>query len=143
MNSSRIAWVALFSFGFLLYFSAYASAQIGGGAPRFSQPPHVRIIGTLVSREEELSDNLQTLAVYVKGKSWKLHIEKIISLTASTRSGSSLLRGLFPRKLNLIGADDLLAPLQQETIAGKPLLLEGRLYVGENQLLVSVVIMRD
>ena len=132
-----------FSLCLLLYLSTHALAQMGAGAPRFHQPPLVRIIGTLVPVEEHRHGKLQTITVHVKGKSWKLRVEKVITLTATRRSGSSLLRDLFPRKLHLIGADDLLAPLQHETIAGKPLILEGRLYVGDHQLLLSEVVPRD
>ena len=132
-----------FSLCLYLCLSSHAFAQIGAGAPRFHQPPLVRITGTLVPLEEKQHGKLQTITVHVKGKSWKLRVEKIITLTATRRSGSSLLHDLFPRKLHLIGADDLLAPLQQETIVGKPIVLEGRLFVGNNQLLLSDVLVNE
>lgn len=116
-----------------------ALAQVGTGLPSFRQPPQVRIIGTLDPLDTKQRSKVKTLTVSVKGKSWKLHIQEITALTATTQSGWGLLKNLLPPKLRFIGADELLLPLAEETIAGKPLTLEGRLYVGEHQLLVSDV----
>lgn len=121
----------------------FAHAQGGGGAPRLHQPPQVHIRGVLVAAEETTATNAKTLAVRVGGKSWKLRIDAITTLTDTGKSGWSLLNDLFPRRLHLIGPENLLAPLQQETAAGKPLELEGRLYVGDQQLLLSTVTFTD
>ncbi len=120
-----------------------ARAQGGGGAPRSHQPPQVHIRGVLVAPEEATTNNAKTLAVRVGGKSWKLRIDAITTLTDTSKSGWSLLNDLFPRRLHLIGPDNLLTPLQQETAAGKPLELEGRLYIGDQQLLLSSVAFTD
>jgi hypothetical protein len=128
---------------FSLCFSSFASAQVGPGPLRFRQPPQVRIVGTLVPLEERKHGQFQTLTVHVRGKSWKLRIREITTLTASTRSGRSLLKDLFPPKLHFIGAEELLFPLQQDTIVGKQLELEGRLYVGDQQLLISHVTIKE
>jgi hypothetical protein len=114
-------------------------AQASAGLPHFRQPPQVRIVGVLVAPEDKRRSTLQTLTVHVKGKTWKLRIRNIKALTATTNSGWGLLRELFPPKLRLLGADALLAPLQQDDIAGKLLELEGRLYVGAHQLVLSTV----
>ncbi|MBI3249378.1 MAG: hypothetical protein HYZ50_22990 [Deltaproteobacteria bacterium] len=121
----------------------FASAQGGGGAPRFRQPPQVHIRGVLVAPEDTQATDSKTLAVHVGGKSWKLRIHEIETLTETGKSGWSLLNDLLPRRLHLIGPEDLLAPLRQETVAGKPLELEGHLYVGEQQLLLSAVTIQD
>ena len=126
-----------FSCIFVLSFSAIA--QVGTGLPSFRQPPQVRISGTLDPLTTKQRSKVKTLTVYVKGKSWKFHIQEITALTATTQSGWGLLKNLVPPKLRFIGADELLLPLAEDTIAGKPLTLEGRLYVGEHQLLVSDV----
>lgn len=120
-----------------LFLPALSFAQTGAGLPSFRQPPQVRIIGILVPLDDKQPSKSTTLRIYVKGKSWKLHIQEITALTATTQSGWALLRNLLPPKLRLIGADALLLPLTEETIAGKPLTLEGRLYVGAHQLFVS------
>jgi hypothetical protein len=122
-----------------LFPSSSALAQVGTGLPSFRQPPQVRIIGTLAPLDDKQPSKIKTLTVYVKGKSWKLRIQEITALTATTQSGWGLLKNLLPPKLHLVGADELLLPLAAETIAGKQLTIEGRLYVGEHQLLVSDV----
>src|SRR5581483_6026588 len=101
-------------------------AQAGAGLPHFRQPPQVRILGVLIAPEDKQRSNLQTLTVHVKGKTWLLRIRQIKALTATTKSGWGLLRELFPPKLRLLGADEVLAPLRQDDIAGQLLELEGR-----------------
>jgi hypothetical protein len=120
-----------------------ASAQIGTGVPRIKQPPLVRITGAFVALEEKQRGGLRTLAARVKDRTWNLRIKEIKVLTGSTNSGWSLLNDLFPPRLHLIGPDELLAPLQQDDIAGRPLILEGRLYVGDHQLYVTAVTVPD
>jgi hypothetical protein len=126
---------------FYLYLSlpSFAFAQVGAGLPNFRQPPQVRIIGTLAPLNDKQPSKVKTLTVHIKGKSWKLRIQEITALTATTQSGWGLLKNLLPPKLRFIGADELLLPLAVETIAGKQLTIEGRLYVGEHQLFVSDV----
>jgi hypothetical protein len=127
----------LLASSFLLSFSP-ASAQIGTGVPRIKQPPLVRITGSFVPLEEKRG-GLRTLRARIKDKTWQLRIKEIKALTGTPNSGWSLLNDLFPPKLRLIGPDDLLAPLQQDDLAGRLLILEGRLYVGDHQLYVTAV----
>ena len=61
------------------------------------------------------------------------------TLTATTNSGCGLLKDLFPPHLRLTGPDELLAPLQQHDIAGRPFILEGRLYAGDHMLYLTAV----
>jgi hypothetical protein len=77
--------------------------------------------------------------VRVKQKKWRLHIREIKALTATTHQGWGLLNDLFPPWLRLTGPDDLLSPLQHDEIAGQPLVLEGRLYVGDHMLYLTAV----
>lgn len=132
------------SFSLTIALPSSLFAQVGSGLPHFRQPPLVRIVASLSSLEEKQRGNLRTLTVYIKGKTWKLRIREITSLTATTKSGWRLLNDLFPPKLHLIGPEELLVPLQTDDIAGKPLELEGRLYVGDHQLfLTNVTIAAD
>jgi hypothetical protein len=134
-------WFLALSLAFIILSPRFSLtfAQVGAGLPNFRQPPQVRIIGTFAPLDDKQHSNLKTLTVYVKGKSWKLRIQEITALTATTQSGWGLLRNLLPPKLRFIGADELLTPLAKDTIAGKQLLLEGRLYVGDHQLFLSKV----
>jgi len=121
---------------------SFAFAQVGT-VPHFKQPPLVRIIGAFASVDDTQRSNLQTLAVQVKAQKWKLRIREIKALTATTHSGWGLLKDLFPPHLRLVGPQDLLAPLQESDIAGKPFILEGRLYVGDHMLYVTAVTIND
>jgi hypothetical protein len=119
-----------------------AFAQVGG-IPHIKIPPLVRIIGAFAPLDDTQRSNLQTLSVQVKGHKWRMRIREIKALTATTNSGWGLLKDLFPPRLRLTGPDELLAPLQQQDIAGKPFILEGRLYVGDHMLYLTAVTVND
>jgi hypothetical protein len=129
----------------LVFFSSQLSlafAQVGG-IPRIEPPPLVRIVGAFASLEDTQRSNLQTLTVRVKKDKWRMRIREIKALTATATSGWSLLKDLFPPHLRLTGPDELLAPLQQHDIAGKPFILEGRLYVRDHMLYLTAVTVNE
>lgn len=134
---------------FLLVLSSFspprslAFAQAGGGVPRLRHPPLVRIICALVPLDEPRRSGLQTVVVTIKETKWRLRIREIKALTATTNHGWSLLKDLFPPRLRFVGPADLLARLQQEDIAGLPLILEGRLYVGDHLLYLTAVTVNE
>ena len=138
-------WLFLL-FLFALFFSSpqlsLAFAQVGG-IPHIKLPPLVRIIGAFAPLDDTQRSNLQTLSVQVKGHKWRMRIREIKALTATTNSGWGLLKDLFPPHLRLTGPHELLAPLQQQDIAGKPFILEGRLYVGDHMLYLTAVTVND
>lgn len=131
------------SFSLCFYPPSSTSAQVGAGLPRFRQPPEVRIVGTFAALEDKPRGNHKTLTVHVKGKTWQLRLREIKSLTNTTKTGWSLLNDLFPPKLHFIGADDLLTPLTENAIVGKTVEIQGRLYVGDHQLFVSSVQVKE
>ena len=110
-----------------------------GGVPHLRQPPLVRIIGAFAPFADTQRSELQTLVVTVKETKWRLRIREIKALTTANRHGWGLLKDLFPPRLRLTGPSDLLTRLQQEDIAGLPVILEGRLYVGDHMLYVTAV----
>jgi hypothetical protein len=116
-----------------------ALAQAGGGVPRVRQPPLVRITGAFVPVADTQRSELRTLVVTVKETKWRLRIREIKALTSANHHSWGLLKDLFPPRLRLAGPSDLLARLQQEDIAGIPVILEGRLYVGDHMLYVTAV----
>jgi hypothetical protein len=127
---------------FLLPPSSLAFAQVGG-LPRIKQPPLVRIIGAFAPLEDTERSTLQTLTVRVRDNKWRLRIREIKALTATTQSGWSLLNDLFPPHLRLTGPDELIVSLQREDIVGHPLMLEGRLYVGDHMLFLTAVTVNE
>jgi hypothetical protein len=128
----------LLGFLFLSPHHSLAFAQVGT-VPRVKPPPLVRIIGAFAPLEDTQRSNLQTLTVQVKERKWKMRIREITALTATNNSGWGLLKDLFPPRLRFTGSDETLSPLQQEDIAGRPFVLEGRLYVGDHMLYVTAV----
>jgi hypothetical protein len=129
-----------------LVFSPHPSlafAQAIGGIPHVKQPPLVRIVGAFASLEDPQRSALQTLIVHCKEHTWRMRIREIKALTATTNTGWGLLKDLFPPKLRLTGPDELIALLQQEDIAGKPFVLEGRLYVGDHMLYLTAVTVNE
>lgn len=123
-------------------YHSLAFAQVGG-VPRVKPPPLVRIIGAFAPLEDTQRSNLQTLTVQVKERKWKMRIREIKALTVTNHTGWGLLKDLFPPRLRFTGADETLAPLRQEDIAGRPFVVEGRLYVGDHMLYVTAVTMSE
>jgi hypothetical protein len=117
-------------------------AQVGG-VPSITQPPLIRLTGALAPYQDTQRGNFQTLIVSCRGKKWRMRIREIKALTATTAQGWSLFKDLFPPRLRLTGPDDVLAPLQQDDIAGRPLVLEGRLYIGNHLLYLTAVSIRE
>lgn len=107
--------------------------------PRLRHPPLVRIVGALAPLDEPPPRGLQTVVVTIKERKWRLRIREIKALTATTHQGWSLLKDLFPPRLRFVGPTNLLTRLQREDIAGIPLTLEGRLYVGDHMLYLTGV----
>lgn len=120
-----------------------AFAQTGGGVPRLRHPPLVRITGALAPFDDTQRSELHTLVVTVKQTKWRLRIREIKALTATTSHGWGLLKDLFPPRLRFVGPADLIARLQQDDIAGLPLILEGRLYVGDHMLYLTAVTLTE
>ncbi|HEV8714840.1 MAG TPA: hypothetical protein VGX03_18675 [Candidatus Binatia bacterium] len=137
-KGKRFFLLFLFALFFSSSQSSLAFAQVGG-IPRIKQPPLVRIVGAFAPVDDTQRSNLQTLSVQVKAQKWKMRIREIKALTATTESGWSLLNDLFPPHLHFTGPAELLAPLQAHDIAGKPFVLEGRLYVGDHMLYLTAV----
>ncbi|MGE0824891.1 MAG: hypothetical protein AB7G75_16800 [Candidatus Binatia bacterium] len=102
-------------------------------------PPLVRFTGSFLPVSEGQNSTLSTLTVSIKGKRWWFRIAKIEKLTGRHSSGTRLLQSLFPRFLHLTGPEHLLNTLQDPQIEGQPLTLEGRLYVGEHMLFVTLI----
>jgi len=72
-----------------------------------------------------------------------MRVREVKALTATTAQGWSLFKDLFPPRLRLTGSDDVTAPLQQDDIAGRPVVLEGRLYVRDHMLYLTAVSVKE
>lgn len=118
----------------LVFWSSAAFAQI------FKPPLLIRFTGALFPIEKEGQRNLyHTLNVLIKGEErWIFRLDKVEPLT-STNNGWAILQRLFPPRVCFTGPEDLLHLLQKPEIAGKPLIIEGRLYIRAKMFLITAV----
>lgn len=112
-----------------------ATAQL----PQFEPPPLVRLTGALHPIAEKGRSSMHTLTVSIQGKEWLFRIAKVEKLTGSSPDGWRLLRGLFPSQVRFVGPEALLRSLQDPELEGIPLIIEGRLYVGNRILQITTV----
>ncbi|TMA56251.1 MAG: hypothetical protein E6J80_08000 [Deltaproteobacteria bacterium] len=107
------------------------------GTPLFGPPPLLRITGMLLSPAAESGSRYPTLDVSIAGEPRTLYIREVKSLTSDDR-GWPILRNL-GSFLTLTGPPALIDRLDSEETRGRPLLIEGRLYVRERVLLLTAV----
>lgn len=108
-------------------------------APQLESPPLVRLIGVFAKPDESNSSGQSTLQVSVKETKWIFQVNKLEKLTGRPVTDLHLLQSLFPPQLRFSGSPTLLEPLRQQTILGKLLIIEGRLYSDERMLFVISV----
>ena len=118
----------------LLCCPVLATAQISA-----EPPPLVRFTGSFLPLAHKKPPGLSTLTVSIKEKKWRFHITKVEKLTGRDPSGTRLLQSIFPPQLRLTGPAQLLSQLQDPQVEGKPLVIEGPLYVGDRMFFVTIV----
>jgi len=99
-------------------------------------PPVVRLTGTLVPLMGQQDKGLDTLNVWVKDQEWVFKLTDVKTLSG-TKYDAMILNKLFPREVRFKGPDTIIHPIQNAAAAGKPLVVEGRLYVANRTLLVT------
>ena len=108
------------------------------GTPLFGPPPPLlRITGILLSPAAESGKRYPTLDVSIAGEPRTLYVREVKFLTSDDR-GWPILRNL-GSFLTLTGPPALIDRLDSEETRGRPLLIEGRLYVRERVLLLTAV----
>lgn len=105
--------------------------------PQF--PPYLRFFGTLLTTEPQEKSELRPVLVSIGQIKWVFHLEEIEALSGSD-PGSMILAQVFPRQLHFVGPTKLLQRLQDPAIAGKFIVVEGRLYISSRRLLVTGVV---
>lgn len=101
--------------------------------------PYLRFFGTLLSTEPQEKSGLRPVLVSIGQIKWVFHLEDVEALNGSN-PGSMILSQVFPRQLHLVGPTRLLQRLQDPAIAGRFIVIEGRLYVSSRRLLVTGVV---
>jgi hypothetical protein len=102
-------------------------------------PPLVRFTGSFLPLTETKPPGLSTLTVSIKKKKWRFLITKVEKLSGRDPSGTRLLESIFPPQLRLTGPAPLLSLLQDPQVEGKPLIVEGHLYIGDRMFFVTIV----
>jgi hypothetical protein len=104
--------------------------------PHVSVPPLVRFTGTLVPPGEKSAGSPHTLRVFIQNNEWLFRLDKVETLTG-TNYGWMILSDIFPPELHFTGPEDLMQALQATERTGKPVSVEGRLYIADRMLAVT------
>ncbi|MBI3797275.1 MAG: hypothetical protein HY268_09965 [Deltaproteobacteria bacterium] len=105
----------------------------------YGSPPVVRMTGTFSPFDEKQSHGLNTLTVIIEDKQkWLFKVNRVDTMTG-TDPGMMLLTYIFPPELRLMGAASKMALLAQPDIVGKPVSLQGFLYIDDRDFYVAEI----
>ncbi len=108
-------------------------------SPIFRSPLVVTMSGTLQPFHEQESHGLNTLTVTIADKQkWLFQVNRVDTVTG-TDPGVMLLSEIFPPELRITGSTPDMAVLEQPTVAGKTITLQGFLYIADRNFYVGVV----
>lgn len=130
--------LALFFFTLLLFPSAVGMTAMQG-FPSLESPPLVRLTGSFLGPNEPIPSGVSTLRVSFKDAQRIFVVKRLEKLTGRPTTDLRLLGSLFPPVLRFLGPPAVLNPLRQANTVGKSFVLEGRLYPGDNMLLLLTV----
>ena len=95
--------------------------------------------GTFQPFNEQDSHGLDTLTVTTDDKQqWLFKVNRVDTATG-TNPGGMLLSEIFPPQLRLMGSTSNMAVLEQPTVAGKTVTLQGFLYIADRNFYVGDV----
>ena len=117
-----------------------ASGSVCPAASLFSRSPlDVTMSGTLQPFNEHESHDLDTLTVTIADKQqWLFKVNRVDTATGAN-PGLMLLSEIFPPKLRIVGSPHDLAVLEQPTVVGKTVTLQGFLYIADRNFYVGDV----
>jgi len=99
----------------------------------------VTMSGTFQPLTERASHDLNTLTVTIADKQqWLFRVNRV-DIVTGTNPGVMLLSEIFPPKLRIVGSTNNMAVLEQPTVAGKTVTLQGFLYVADRNFYVGDV----
>jgi hypothetical protein len=105
----------------------------------FGSPLVVRMSGTLQPFNEHERHALNTLTVTIADKQqWLFKVTQVDTLP-DTAAGVMILNEIFPPELHIMGATHDMAVLEQPTVAGKAVTLQGFLYIADRNFYVGGV----
>jgi len=95
--------------------------------------------GTLQPFTEQDSQGLNTLTVTIADKQkWLFKVDRVDTVTG-TDPGLMLLSEIFPPELYIRGSTNNMAVLEEPTVAGKTVTLQGFLYIADRNFYVGNV----
>jgi hypothetical protein len=116
-----------------------ASGSDAPASPLSRSPLVVTMSGTFQPFTEHDSHDLDTLTVTIADKQqWLFRVDRVDTATG-TNPGVMLLSELFPPQLRILGATSDMAVLEQPTVAGKTVTLQGFLYIADRNFYVGDV----
>jgi hypothetical protein len=95
--------------------------------------------GTLQPFNEHDSHGLNTLTVTIDDKQQWLFKVNRVDTVSETNPGVMLLSEIFPPQLRIMGSTSNMAVLEQPTVAGKTVTLQGFLYIADRNFYVGDV----
>ena len=108
-------------------------------SPILRPPLVVTMSGTLQPFNEQDSHSLNTLTVIIADKQqWLFRVNRVDTVTG-TDPGVMLLSEIFPPELRIMGSTPDMAVLEQPTVAGKTITLQGFLYIADRNFYVGDV----
>jgi len=108
-------------------------------SPIFRSPLVVTMSGTLQPFTEQDSHGLNTLTVTIADKQkWLFKVDRVDTVTG-TDPGLMLLSEIFPPELHIRGSTNNMAVLEEPTVAGKTVTLQGFLYIADRNFYVGIM----
>ena len=108
-------------------------------SPILRPPLVVTMSGTLQPFHEQENHGLNTLTVTIADKQkWLFSVNRVDTVTG-TDPGVMLLSEIFPPELRIMGSTHDMAVLEQPTVAGKTITLQGFLYIADRNFYVGEV----
>ena len=105
----------------------------------FRSPLVVTMSGTLQPFTEQDSQGLNTLTVTIADKQkWLFKVDRVDTVTG-TDPGLMLLSEIFPPELHIRSSTNNMALLEEPTVAGKTVTLQGFLYIADRNFYVGNV----
>ena len=105
----------------------------------FRSPLVVTMSGTLQPFTEQDSQGLNTLTVTIADKQkWLFKVDRVDTVTG-TDPGLMLLSEIFPPELHIRSSTNNMALLEEPTVAGKTVTLQGFLYIADRNFYVGDV----
>jgi hypothetical protein len=119
-------------------FGAYARVCQADSAISGS-PRVVTMSGTLQPFNEQDSHGLNMLTVTIGGKQkWLFYVNRVETVT-DAQPGVMLLNQVFPPELSIEGSTSNMALLEEPSVVGKPVTLQGFLYISDRTFYVGDV----